>query len=184
MTEQEFNTTVQNITPSFLRFVRSKVADTIICEDIFQEALISLWQANSKLKIANTNHFRALLSTILKWKIGNYYRAKTRQKYIHLHLETDISSRYKKDDDEVSNISTLNYYSFVFHGRSERHTDQRLERLHDAVMALPPKIRDAMISVYYYGYKHRELAEKYGTALGTISRRVHRGKLKLKELLK
>jgi RNA polymerase sigma-70 factor (ECF subfamily) len=67
----------------------------------------------------------------------------------------------------------------------EDDIDNRLEKeaLLQAVHSLPANVREVFILFYYQGYGIEEIAAMLNAPAGTISSRLSRGRLKLKELL-
>jgi RNA polymerase sigma-70 factor (ECF subfamily) len=55
--------------------------------------------------------------------------------------------------------------------------------LERAIAALPPRARMAFVLHDVYGYRHREMAEMAGVAVGTMKAHLHRARLLLRERL-
>lgn len=69
----------------------------------------------------------------------------------------------------------------------EKGTAGELERrlvLLQALAVLPPQQREAIILLYAYGYKHREIARMTGMNLSTVKSRVYQGTEKLRQMLR
>lgn len=65
------------------------------------------------------------------------------------------------------------------------HLEERMEKeaLMQAVNALPPPEREVFLLFYYQGYTTSETAAILGTPEGTVSSRLSRGRMKLKQFL-
>ncbi len=57
------------------------------------------------------------------------------------------------------------------------------ERLTEALRAIHPPNRTALVLAYVYGYKAREIAELTATTIGTVLARLHRGRKQLERAL-
>lgn len=55
--------------------------------------------------------------------------------------------------------------------------------IHQAIDALPPKLKEAMLLVYAEGKNHKETAEILGCAETTVSWRIYKAKRTLRKVL-
>ena len=60
---------------------------------------------------------------------------------------------------------------------------ERADRLHQAILSLPPKLREAFVLVYLEGVPGREVAEIVGAREGTIWKRLHQARARLRKAL-
>lgn len=59
---------------------------------------------------------------------------------------------------------------------------ERTDRLHDAVEALPPKMRRAVV-LFLRGFKYREIATLMNVSIETVKSQLHQAKARLREAL-
>ncbi len=60
---------------------------------------------------------------------------------------------------------------------------ERAKRLHDAILLLPPKLRETFVLVYLEGLPGREVAEILGAREGTVWKRLHEARAQLRQSL-
>jgi RNA polymerase sigma-70 factor (sigma-E family) len=67
--------------------------------------------------------------------------------------------------------------------RRDETTDLHADELSDALAALPPKRRTAVVLKYYAGLREREIAEVMGVRPGTVKSMLHRALAQLREVI-
>jgi RNA polymerase sigma factor (sigma-70 family) len=67
--------------------------------------------------------------------------------------------------------------------RREETSELQADELGDALAALPPKRRAAIVLKYYAGLREREIAEALGVRSGTVKSMLHRGLAQLREVI-
>jgi RNA polymerase sigma-70 factor, ECF subfamily len=68
----------------------------------------------------------------------------------------------------------------VLDGAAQLHSREVAERLRDAIADLPLALREAFVLVYLEGIPGREVAELLGTREGTIWKRLHQARARLR----
>jgi RNA polymerase sigma-70 factor (ECF subfamily) len=71
----------------------------------------------------------------------------------------------------------------VVDGTAQVLTRERAARIREAIAGLPPKLREAFVLVYLEGVPGREVADLLGTREGTIWKRLHQARARLRESL-
>ena len=67
--------------------------------------------------------------------------------------------------------------------RRDETTELGADELADALAALPPKRRTAVVLKYYAGLREREIAEAMGVRPGTVKSMLHRALAQLREVI-
>ena len=71
----------------------------------------------------------------------------------------------------------------IVDGTAHVLTRERAARVRDAIAALPPKLREAFVLVYLEGVPGRDVADLLGTREGTIWKRLHQARARLRDSL-
>ena len=67
--------------------------------------------------------------------------------------------------------------------RRDESSELQADELGDALAALPPKRRAAVVLKYYAGLKEQEIADALGVRPGTVKSMVHRALAELREVI-
>lgn len=142
-------------------------------EDVVQDALVRAYRSIGQLR--EPERVRSWLTKI----VVSSWRDRCRKEGDH---ERDLSI----DDERFSLFDTLVEedpfpYSDRLHLDFLELFDD--ERLTEALRAIHPPNRTAVVLAYVYGYKAREIAELTGTTVGTVLARLHRGRKQLERAL-
>jgi RNA polymerase sigma-70 factor (ECF subfamily) len=66
---------------------------------------------------------------------------------------------------------------------AEAMLGQSQQRVRDALAQLPPEQREAIVTAFFSGLSHQEVATVLGAPLGTVKTRIRTGMMKQRELL-
>lgn len=144
-----------------LAFVRRRVDEFALAEDLVQETYARAWQDFAKLR--DENAVEPWLIRILLSSINDHYRKHARRRML-LPI-ADLESIYCEMlvSDEAGPLETL-----VF-----AMSSQQLRQIFDM---LPPEFAIAVKLHDIEGYKYHEVAEIMGVPVGTVMSRLHRGR--------
>ena len=143
------------------RIVSKKVEDPDR-EDVVSEVLLSLCKIGKEDRFAGKSSFKTYLYRIIRNKIADYYRRKTRQdNMIQRILESEA-------------IYTDRYME----------TDVLIDLLYECIDELPERQRLAVICCELADVTHKELAEKLGQSLSSIGQLLDRAKHNLEQRMR
>ncbi len=130
------------------RFVAHMTHDGTLAQDIVQEALLRAWK-HPEILAQSDNAARAWLFTVAR----------------NLVIDDRRSARHRRE------IST----DILPETGSVDETDSALDAwiLSDALSALSPQHRSAIVGAYYLGHSISEIARREGVPEGTIKSRLH-----------
>lgn len=149
----------QNINQSLLNFIRGKVKDESISQDILQDVFVKIQINLTNLK--DPSKLLPWVFQIARNEINNHFRTQKRRLETAPILAENIS-------DEVE----------------APHTHQDFSQCVPSFLdALPEKYREALILVEIEGLSQKELAERLGISYSGAKSRIQRGREKLKEAL-
>lgn len=139
-----------------LRFVRRRVPDAAIAEDIVQDVFVTMTSRLHTLR--QPERFQGWAYQITRRAIADYYRA-------HPALEPMPESVVAPESDDEDLRAVV--------GRC----------LHSLIAALPPSSREALLLTDVQGLTQRELAARLGLSFSGAKARVQRARARLKALL-
>lgn len=149
-------------------------------EDIVQSMTLALLALPAE-KRAYTGYCKAVLNNALRDAIAETLRrgAKPHAKWKD-NLTTDYLSVAPSEDGDDDVTAALDRLAGTGIGE-----DLILTRiaLREAIDALPPLEREAIIMAYQYGYFHYEIAEHQGISLATVNYRIQKAIATLKARL-
>lgn len=130
------------------RFVMRMTHDEAFAQDIVQEALLRAWK-HPEILAQSDDAARAWLFTVAK----NLVIDDRRSAHHRREISTDVLPDAGSDDE----------------------TDSALDAwiLSDALLALSPQHRSAIVGAYYLGHPIAEIARREGVPEGTIKSRLH-----------
>jgi RNA polymerase sigma-70 factor, ECF subfamily len=146
------------LVPNLRAFAVSLCGNVERADDLVQETLLKAW--NSMDGFEEGTNLRAWLFTILR----NTYFSECRRR------------RREVEDRDGSKAADLSV-----HPEQPGHLD--MQDFRNALDALPPDQREALVLVGAAGFSYEEAAAISGCAVGTIKSRVNRARSKLIELL-
>jgi RNA polymerase sigma-70 factor (ECF subfamily) len=147
--------------------------DRSAAEDVVQDALLRAYRALGQLR--EPDRARFWLTKIVHSAWLDRYRKEAG------HVR-DLSI----DDERFSLFDTLvEEDPFPYSDRLHLDFLELFDdvRLTQALRAMHPPNRTALVLAYVYGYKAREVAELTGTTVGTVLARLHRGRKQLEHAL-
>lgn len=164
---EQFSGLVTRYQSRVLRFVHKYEHNTHDAQDLAQETFLQAYRALPSF------HHSARFST---WLIGIAFnlvknhisRSPTKQ---HVHLDVD---------DQPEQASTA-----AAEDPAQAYESQQLRAaMAQAVAALPPHMRDAMLLVASEGQSYEEVAATLGVPVGTVKSRLCRARVQLAEALR
>lgn len=148
----------QNVDRVFALCLRM-TADEGMAEELTQQTFIRAWER------LGTFRGESAFSTWLHRIAANLVKESWRSR--------------KRRHDRVRPVADLTAYDV---GREEGRPAARIA-LERAIADLPDGARTALVLYDVEGYKHREIAEMLGVAVGTVKSQVHRARRLLRETL-
>lgn len=162
-----------NILCSNYGFVRKSVRISGVREsdvdDVCEEVMVAAVRSIRKLK--QESSIRAWLSTIIRRKVGEYYRKR-------LNLR-EISNMLRAEDD-----SEIDLYDFAEGEATVESILQEAERMDvvDVLIDSLPEISKCVIRMHFWtGYKFTEISSVLGVNVNTVKSFYRRGLERLKE---
>lgn len=146
-------------TPLF-QFIRRRVADESIAEDLLQEVFLKIHQHGNSLKDAQ--RLESWIYQITRNLIIDHYRS---HRQLMTSLDTGEALDLPEDlpDDDI--------------------VGELLPCIRAMVLALPEQDRQALILTEYQGLTQKELGERLGLSFSGAKSRVQRAREKLKQAL-
>jgi len=163
--EAAFGELVAAYTPLLFRVVRRMVTDTMEAEAILQETFWRFWKMLPGYR--EDRPLLPFLATIASNLARDRYRRESRVE--DLDIDVVLESRPSADDQSL-----------------EQTVDKKktLERLADAVQALPFAYRAVIALRYEAGMSYEEIAETLALPLNTVRTRLRRAKQILRRQIK
>ncbi len=137
-------------------------------EDATQEVFVRLWKHRDSLDP----------------KLCGGWLMRTAHNYcidLLRHRKTKLKATQKPDDINYRTVSDFTGKSTDLIGQLE--ISQRHSELLAALDKLPDKTRSMMLLYYFQGQNLQTIGDMFGNKVGTIKVTLHRGRLKLKEIL-
>lgn len=156
MTDEEFRAVFEQHQNAVYQFAWRMTNSPAAAEDIAQEVFLSVWRGEAEID-RSRGSWRSLLLGIARnmaWK-----RWRREQKWAS--LEEDAAC------DVALRVESLGVQ----------------EAVGEAMQALPPLQREALILATYSGLTLEEIADTAGVEIGTIKSRLHRARENLKRML-
>lgn len=142
------------------QFIRRRVADQALAEDLLQEAFLKIHQRGASLK--DLKHLEGWIYQITRNLIIDYYRSRHQVPISLDAMEVLDLPEELPDTDIVSEL---------------------LPCVRAMVLALPEQDRQALILTEYQGLTQKELGERLGLSFSGAKSRVLRAREKLKQQL-
>lgn len=141
------------------RFIRNRVADEQIADDLTQDVFVKIHLHAKSLR--DVAHIESWIYQIARRTVIDYYRRKQIQ------------------DDLPEDVVDLDAWDM-----GDEDLSYRLKMMiRGMIMGLPDIYRDALILTDFAGLTQQELADKLGLSLSGAKSRVQRGRSLLRELL-
>ncbi|RKY69183.1 MAG: RNA polymerase subunit sigma-24 [Candidatus Latescibacterota bacterium] len=163
-----FNKIVSRYQARLLNFVYRFTGDRETARDIVQETFLRIYRKRKEYR--STANFSTWIFTIAGNLAKSELRHRKRWHLIPINKETDQDILA-----EIANQS-LGPNHMAEKKAIERHIQQAIE-------ALPPKYREAVILRDIEGLPYEEIAQIVGCPVGTVKSRVNRGRLQLQNKL-
>lgn len=154
---QRFDRIVGVLQKDMYRYAAWLCRDSAIAEDVVQEAMLRAWKSLDALK--SDAAAKPWLLTIVRRENARYFQRK--------RLETvDI------DNLSASQAALL-----------AEEPDEDLRAMRAAIYALDDDYREPLVLQVLMGYSTREIAEQLDLKQGAVLTRLHRARLKLKDVM-
>jgi len=143
--------------------------DRALAEDIVQEAFLRCYERADQFDPA-----RPFRPWFLRMVINDALKAIERQKrHISLDAQSDVLGRQLVERLEAASQAP----------EDDVVRTELVEAVNDALAALSPRQRAAIILRYYLGMNERETAQEMGCAPGTVKWHLHEARERLRALL-
>lgn len=132
--------------------------------DLVQDVFMTVWSKGHQFD-EQRGSFRTWLTAIARHRILDLSRRRARER--RLVAASAAAEQIERLIDRTTDVV------------DDAMTSAQGARVVNALGALPPLQRQALVLVYFGGYTHRELAESLDWPLGTVKKRVRLGLHKL-----
>ncbi len=149
----------QNFSAGLLGYIKLKVHDEYIAEDLLQEVFLKLYKNIEKLE--EESKLKPWLYQITKNTIIDYYRKHTEEPVIFESLDKEL-----KVNDESVNMN-----------------DEIVECLKSLMFKLPEKYQTSILLYDLKGLKHKDISRRLSISISGSKTRLQRARNKLKEVL-
>lgn len=154
-------------------FIRRRVSDPRDAEDILQDVLFALVEANRLLM--PIEHVTGWLFTAARNRITDFFRKKTPERF------SDLSAA----DDEGASLPFEDLLPSADAGPEELYTrNAMLEELEEALDELPREQRDVFIAHEFEGRSFKEISVETGVSVNTLLARKRYAVLHLRKRLR
>jgi RNA polymerase sigma-70 factor (ECF subfamily) len=168
---------VEKYSDDLYRFAFSKTKDHEISQDLVQETLIVAFQKIDNFR--GDSSVKTWLTSILKFKVADYYRAKIKEKVSDVEIG-DISESFKSNGGWNPEKSP-----FAFGDDEELLDNPAFVKIFNGCIEGLPELWSAIIKMKYINPKDSSAIRKeFGITDTNMWQIVHRSKLKLKDCLK
>ncbi len=148
--------------PLLYKFAHKYVCEDSICEDVVQDAFVSLWE---KRKTAKPQSLKSYLYAIVRNKCCDYLR--------HLNV---------KDKNEIFLLESYLEIHLETHPEKER-TTELAGKINKILNSLPENMRYIFEQKYLNGLTASEIAEDLSITENTVNTHLKRAKKKIKSKL-
>ncbi|WP_434512061.1 RNA polymerase sigma factor SigZ [Desulfitobacterium sp. AusDCA] len=149
----------QSFSDRLLSYIKLKVHDEYIAEDLLQEVFLKLYKHIDKLE--EVSELKPWLYKITSNTIIDYYRKHNEDPIMDEFLEKEL-----KANEEAVNMN-----------------DEIGQCLKSLIFKLPNKYQTSLLLYDLEGLKHKEIARKLNISISCSKTRVQRARNKLKEIL-
>ena len=163
MTKIQFNNALLNLRVKLHLYALSLTSDSERANDLLQDTMLKVLTYRDKFK--KNNHFKAWVYTIMKNTFINDYRR-------------NVKIRNTFGDSNIDFCLLLPMENIYQAPNSIYNTKE----IHRNIDALEDEYR-IPFTMFFEGYKYKEIAEKLDLPLGTVKSRIFFSRKKLKKLL-
>ena len=154
---------------SAFALARRITGDPVSAEEVVQEVFLALWKDSTKFDPSRSGFPSWLLAATHHKAVDAVRREQT--------VRSRRASLADEADDYVAASAALPPVE------DAAWAGLRGERVRKALSSLPTPQREALVLAYYAGYTQAEIAERTGTPVRTVERRIRAGMRKLARLL-
>jgi RNA polymerase sigma-70 factor (ECF subfamily) len=169
-TLEAFDLLVERYRHPLLSFLYRFVGEPAACEDLLQETFLRVYR--NRFSYRRIARFSTWLYTIA----GNLGRSEYRRRKRHRFVPLRTLSR---DDAEYELLLPADALSPEGHA----HGALLARYLQDALRRLPDEFQEVVVLRDVQELSYEEIAEVTALPMGTVKSRIHRGRLRLQELL-
>lgn len=155
---EAFKRELAALIPHVRAFARTLAGDPAAADDLAQDALMKAWDARRSYQMGT--NMKAWTFMILR----NQFYSEKRRSWRQTQLDPEVAERTLVAVDDPSSPLAL-------------------DELRQALTALPPEQREALILVGAGGFAYEEAAAICGCAVGTVKSRVSRARRALQTIL-
>jgi RNA polymerase sigma-70 factor (ECF subfamily) len=155
--EEAFSTLYRRRQGAIYRFALQMSGSGTVAEDVTQEVFLALIREGSSYDPA-----RGSVAAFLYGIARNHVLRALERCRAEL-VDPSLSDQLQSNDDPLGDLT-----------RSER-----IESVREAVLALPPRYREAVVLCDLHEMSYQEAAAVLGCAVGTVRSRLHRGRAML-----
>lgn len=149
-----FRSDLLSAIPALYPFAMSLCGDAATSDDLVQEALVRAWAKGHQFQPGS--NMVAWLCTILR---NQFYTAMRRRMREVEDIDGEFAGTLAEPPSQEGVVA--------------------LKALHDAMQALPPGQREALLMVGTEGLTYEEVAERLGCQVGTVKSRISRARCRL-----
>jgi RNA polymerase sigma-70 factor, ECF subfamily len=166
--EKAFDQLVKRYKDQLMNFVFRFLGDRDEADDVVQETFLRLFR--HKHSYSPVAKFSTWLYTIATNLAKTQLRQRKRRALFSLSRRSSDAMDYEVRDSQPT---------------ADETTDQRLrqEVVQRALDRLPPKFREVVVLFDIQDMSYEEISQVTGINVGTVKSRLHRGRVRLKELL-
>ncbi|MCG2662718.1 MULTISPECIES: RNA polymerase sigma factor [Brevundimonas] len=161
-----FETLVRDTKAGLYRFVRRYVGDADETYDLVQEAYAAAWLAIHRYEPERS--FEAWLRTIAINKCRDWSRRRNIRRLFTGSTDLHSAEALAVPDDEAG-------------AEDQYDAAEQAQRLHAAIAALPPKLKEPLLLTAIEERSHAEAAEILGLSAKAVEMRVARARQKLSQ---
>lgn len=161
-----FQQLYQAASPRLYALCRRMMRDDALAEDVLQEGFVKIWK--------NAHSYTAGRASAMTWMttiVRNQALDKLRMAKSRPMLEAE------------GEYESMEFASTDLSPDSLQALSEDTQRLMHCLQHLKPEQRECILSAFYYGYTHDELAEKMQKPLGTVKAWIRRGMDQLRQCL-
>ncbi|HEX2618662.1 MAG TPA: RNA polymerase sigma factor SigZ [Phototrophicaceae bacterium] len=155
------------LNPCLIRFIRRRVPDEQIADDLLQEVYLKIYTHITSLR--DDRRLEAWVFQIARNAIIDYYRTRKPVDELDELSETIAAPDTVDIDDEIDEPDDL--------------SARLSEGVQKTIESLPEEYRQALILTEYEGLTQQELADRLGLSLSGAKSRVQRGRKLMRELM-
>lgn len=142
-------------------YARLFLMESDVCEDLVQESFLQIWK--KRAAIDENQSLKALVFTIVRNNCLNELKhRKIHEKFIDFALHEEAVDGFYRFDFGLNNVD----------GEGTDNGSQLIQRVYEAIEALPPKRREVYKKCKIEGLKNSEVASISGISVKGVERHI------------